>query len=228
MPKSTMELKIVALDRVYAGVTGKTLISWAMQGRIAPDDLVRKTGGRHWHCVADVPELAAHLPHGLARGPAPEGEEEPEQDVDEAASWVVRRSKHRGEEAEIDMTPMIDVTFQLLIFFMLTNSLANPAPIAVPEAVYGRGVDAAGRQMIIVDEQGRYYVGDAVSPENAAASLDALVREVAGNAAASDHALEVIVSAHKAAKYVRVRELVERLGAVSNLGKIMLGVQEKH
>jgi biopolymer transport protein ExbD len=228
MPKSTMELKIVALDRVYDGVTAKTLMTWAMEGRVAPDDLVRKAGAQRWRRVGDVPELAAHLPQGLARESAPAGEEAPEQDVDEAASWVVRRPKHRGEEAEMDMTPMIDVTFQLLIFFMLTNSLANPAPIAVPEAVYGRGIDAAGRQTIIVDEQGRYYVGDAVSPENAAASLDALVREVAGNAAASDHALEVIISAHKAARYIKVRELVERLGAVSNLGKVMLGVEEKH
>ena len=34
----------------------------------------------------------------------------------------------------LNMTPMIDVVFQLLIFFMLTNSLANPAPLEVAEA----------------------------------------------------------------------------------------------
>ncbi|HUY87179.1 MAG TPA: biopolymer transporter ExbD [Pirellulales bacterium] len=223
-----MELKVVALDRVYAGVSSKTLVAWAMQGRIAPDDLVRKAGHEHWHRVADVPELALHLPHGLAREPADDDEEKPEQDVDEATSWTVRRLRHRGEEAEMDMTPMIDVTFQLLIFFMLTNHLANPAPIDVPEAVYGRGIDAAGRQSIVVDEQGRYYLGDAVSPENLSPSLDSLAGEVARNASAADHALDVIVSAHKKAKYARIKQLVERLGKISNLGKVMLGVTEKH
>ena len=57
-----------------------------------------------------------------------------DQDLDdEPSSSVIRRKRAPSEEAEIDMTPMIDVTFQLLIFFMLTNSLANPAPIAVAE-----------------------------------------------------------------------------------------------
>ena len=223
-----MELKVVALDRVYGGVSSKTLVAWAMQGRIAPDDLVRKAGHERWHRVADVPELARHLPQGLSRQRPAAGEEAPEQDADEAASWTVQRPRTRGEEAEMDMTPMIDVTFQLLIFFMLTNHLANPAPIDVPEAVHGRGIDAAGRQAIILDEQGRYYLGDSVSPANSSPSLDALAGEVAGSAAASDHALDVIVSAHKNAKYVQIRQLVERLGKISNLGKIMLGVAEKH
>ena len=223
-----MELKVVALDRVYGGVSSKTLVAWAMQGRIAPDDLVRKAGHEHWHRVADVPELARHLPHGLARQRAALGQEDPAQDVDEAASWTVQRPKNRGEEAEIDMTPMIDVTFQLLIFFMLTNHLANPAPIQTPEAVYGRGIDAAGRQSIILDEQGHYYLGDVVSPANSSPSLDALAGEVARSASASDHALDVIVSAHKKAKYVQIKQLVERLGKISNLGKVMLGVTEKH
>lgn len=228
MAKSKLELKIVALDRVYSDVPDKTLIAWAMQGRISPDDLVRRVGSQHWHSVRDVPELAAHLPHGLAREPAGEDEEEPEQDVDEAASWVARRPRRRGEEAEVDMTPMIDVTFQLLIFFMLTHHLANPAPLAVPEAVHGRGVDAQGRQSILVDEAGHYYLGDVLKPDNEAPSLDALVSEVAANASAAPNALDVIVNADKSAKYVQVKRLVERLGSISNLGKVMIGVEEKH
>ena len=228
MAKTKMELKVVALDRLYGGVSGKTLVAWAMQGRIAPDDLVRYEGRQHWRRVADVPELARHLPHGLASEPAEAGEQLPEQDVDEASTWTAKRSRRRHDEAEMDMTPMIDVTFQLLIFFMLTNHLANPAPIDVPEAVYGRGIDAAGRQTIVLDEQGRYYLGDVVSPENVSPSLDALAREVAGNASASDRALDVIISAHKKAKYAQIKQLIERLGKISNLGKVMLGVTEKH
>jgi biopolymer transport protein ExbD len=37
-------------------------------------------------------------------------------------SMMGARGKSGGQEAEMDMTPMVDVTFQLLIFFMLTAS----------------------------------------------------------------------------------------------------------
>jgi biopolymer transport protein ExbD len=37
------------------------------------------------------------------------------------------------QEAEMDMTPMVDVTFQLLIFFMLTASFTMQKSLAVPK-----------------------------------------------------------------------------------------------
>ncbi len=40
--------------------------------------------------------------------------------------------KRDVEEAELDLTPMVDVTFQLLIFFILTASLSLQKAIAVP------------------------------------------------------------------------------------------------
>ena len=40
--------------------------------------------------------------------------------LDEATPGVKKKSQRGFSEAEMDMTPMVDVTFQLLIFFMLT------------------------------------------------------------------------------------------------------------
>ena len=237
MPASLLDLKIVALNRVYERVAMETLVSWAMEGRIAADDQVRDEGAAEWRSVLDIPELAASMPHGLRPrvGGAPgvpaavAGGDDggAEHEADAVTQWVAQRPRRRGEEAEMDMTPMIDVTFQLLIFFMLTNHLQNPAPTLVPEAAHGRGVDPQGRQTIVIDRDGSYYFGDVVSPESQAGSLDVLVNEVRGNAAAADKPLEVIVSGHKEAKYRAMRELVERLDAVENVGKIMVGVQEK-
>jgi biopolymer transport protein ExbD len=51
-------------------------------------------------------------------------------DDDEEQNKVVLRSK--PEEAEMDMTPMVDVTFQLLIFFMLTASFAVQKSLQIP------------------------------------------------------------------------------------------------
>ena len=226
MSQDLMDLKVVALDRVYPRVPRSTLSQWAMEGRIAQSDLVRAAGTEPWQRVNDFPWLAASMPAGVL-GHAPVEEEAADLEADAATTWVAHRKKRKYDEAEMDMTPMIDVTFQLLIFFMLTNSLANPAPLEVAEAEFGRGVTPEGKQMILIDELGTYYLGETPTPENVSNSLDALVQEVRGNASAASSPLEVVVTAHRRSKHLQVRQLVDRLGDVPNVGNILLGVEEK-
>ncbi len=58
-----------------------------------------------------------------------------------AAAWqattheespLIRSDKRLRVDSEMDMTPMVDVTFQLLIFFMITASYALQKSIEVP------------------------------------------------------------------------------------------------
>ena len=51
-------------------------------------------------------------------------------------------TRKRGEEAELDITPMIDVTFLLLIFFMVTSTMQGKPDLDVPPVKHGVGVDA--------------------------------------------------------------------------------------
>lgn len=51
-------------------------------------------------------------------------------DDEDAEEQVVIRSK--PEESEMDMTPMVDVTFQLLIFFMVTASFTMQKALKIP------------------------------------------------------------------------------------------------
>lgn len=132
----------------------------------------------------------------------------------------------RPGETEIDMAPMIDVTFLLLIFFMVSNSMANPTPMDVPAAVHGRGVTLEGQQRILIDDEGGYFLGDVASEETRTESLEALVQEVQSNARASSVTLDVIINGHKKTSYLSVRELVEALGDLDGLGSVMLGVEE--
>ena len=150
-----------------------------------------------------------------------------DEDAADARSPVRLRRQRSYEEAAMEMAPMIDVTFLLLIFFMLTNSLANPTAMDVPAAVHGRGVTLEGQQLILVDQDGQYYLGETASEQAATDSLGALVEEVGRNAQASTGPLEVIVSAHRDVKHRYVRQLVEGLAAVEDLGPILLGVEEK-
>jgi len=226
MARRAMELKVVSLDRVYGPVPWDKLVQLAQQGRISAEDLVRQAGTEAWSRVDEVPALAASLPQpSLVL--TDEGGAAVELDADAGAAGALLPAKKPSEDVEMDMAPMIDVTFLLLIFFMLTNSLANPSPMDVPVAVHGRGVTLEGQQLLLIDTEGGYYLGDNASEENRAASLDALIQEVQANADASRAPMDVIVNAHKKSSYLQIRELVERLGSVQGLGEIMLGVEEQ-
>ena len=61
--------------------------------------------------------------------------------------------KRATTEAELDITPMIDVTFLLLIFFMVTSTMDPEEALDVPPALHGLGV-AADAAIIIVVTQG--------------------------------------------------------------------------
>lgn len=71
----------------------------------------------------DVPEFADSSPHDVGVSEADE------EDGDENR-FVIRR--RRLSEDEMDLTPMVDVTFQLLIFFMVSASFSLQKSIEVP------------------------------------------------------------------------------------------------
>ena len=53
------------------------------------------------------------------------------------ASKSLLKRKKPMEEAEMDITPMIDCTFLLLIFFLVTSKMKSDLPIALPPAKHG-------------------------------------------------------------------------------------------
>jgi biopolymer transport protein ExbD len=220
MPAEMMELKVVSLGKVYGPVRMETLVRLACGGRISADDQVRRSGEPIWMPVTEIPALAACLRQASVAGPDIEAE---------IGGARARFRRQAPEDLAMDMTPMIDVTFQLLIFFMLAHTWANLAAMEVPEAVHGRGVNLEGQQVRLIDDAGRYYLGDRPEPDLRKDSLDALVAEVEANAARlGGGPIDVIVHGHKRAKHKSVRDAVERLENAKGVGKIMLGIQEKH
>ena len=61
-----------------------------------------------------------------------------------------KRPKRPPEDTEIDITPMIDVTFQLLIFFMVTSTMQGNPPAQVPKSVSGGSTEMAKIAFTIV------------------------------------------------------------------------------
>ena len=234
-----LDLKITRTGREYRGVPREQILRWRAERRVLSDDLVRPVGATNWMKVSLAPELASPatpataLPPPLPPISSPSPSKSRSSDspdnlgIIEPAKSRKRRPKREVEDTALDMTPMIDVTFQLLIFFMLTNTMAHPTPIKVPVAEYGRGVSPDGMQTLVINEQGEYFLGDSTRDEARSPSLEALVGEVTQNAANVGQPLDVIISAHQNARHVSVRELLERLESIPNVGVVRLGVEEK-
>ena len=70
---------------------------------------------------------------------------------------------HRPQNADINLTPLIDVVFLLLIFFMVSTTFKDEARLRVqlPQA---QGEEAPDKEpehiRLVIDQSGSYYVDD--------------------------------------------------------------------
>ncbi len=77
---------------------------------------------------------------------------------------------HAAEEPELNLTPLIDVVFLLLIFFMVTTSFVRDSELQIqlPEAATEAGEARAGVE-VVIDADGRYFINEqeVVNPQRA-------------------------------------------------------------
>jgi biopolymer transport protein ExbD len=135
--------------------------------------------------------------------------------------------KKKNEDADLDITPMIDVVFLLLIFFMVTSTMDDQKAANVPPAVHGVGADAnkATIVSVIADEAGgvgRVILGDDPGGEEIV-NLDLVRRHV--QAGFNDGKELVIIKAERDVKEGRVQEVLKVLADIDGL-KFAIGVQD--
>lgn len=119
-----------------------------------------------------------------------------EDQADEELEFQFRRSE--SEFDDLDMTPMVDVTFLLLIFFMVTASFSIQKSIEVPPPDPDQQGAAQTIQpleeleensiLIEIDEENRFFVES--EPLNDPRDLPSVLAEVRGR----DSKYEVVVS----------------------------------
>ena len=134
-----------------------------------------------------------------------------------------RRRKRTEDEVGFQLAPMIDMTFLLLIFFMLTSTVTNQkvkqdvkVPIA-PSAVIPK--DAANRLLINIDAKGDLFLGDrAIS---AKALSDELKRQFQINPP-----LQLYLRADRAVEAKRIKEVV-RMATEAGAIKVILATSKK-
>lgn len=85
-----------------------------------------------------------------------------------------RRTRTGRSRRMIDMTPMIDCVFQLLLFFMVASRFEDEAKVAgegsldanLPDAVAAMPMVMRPKEMVInINAAGQYYVGGERLPE---------------------------------------------------------------
>ena len=91
--------------------------------------------------------------------------------------------KTRQDNTEINLTPLIDVVFLLLIFFMVSTTFNKESEISIqlPEA---SGQPLKSEKVVIeieIDSQGQYYVNQQRVKNNKVITLKRAIRLVQGN-----------------------------------------------
>ncbi len=77
-------------------------------------------------------------------------------------------TKKKDFDADLDITPMIDVTFLLLIFFMVTSTMQATPEIDLPVAHHGVGINKSEQVTVsVIDRDGIpiLMAGDPPAPE---------------------------------------------------------------
>ena len=134
-------------------------------------------------------------------------DEPEEEEEDQQLSFS---NKEPIPEDELDMTPMVDVTFLLLIFFMVTASFtlqkSIPQPPAASDAPSTNVVDEEEQQdyvEVIIDQNNSYYVTTRDSEEREAPSETEMRRMVKD--AKDTYAPErIVITAHVDATHARL------------------------
>lgn len=134
--------------------------------------------------------------------------------LDEATPGVKKRAKRGFSEAEMDMTPMVDVTFQLLIFFMLTaaftitKSQQFPRPEQTEESTTPKPPEEDPDFIIVrIDADNTYFVsGGDLGDEQEAPSPQELLMELknARDGSVGSVATKLLVKAHGDCSHERV------------------------
>lgn len=108
------------------------------------------------------PREAAPLPPHWTTGGLLDASDEP--------SFVRPRRSRRRDDTEMDITPMIDVTFLLLIFFIVASRMDPQKLVDLPPAKHGGAVPQKTSVVVIVGRgdgsEPRVYAGNAKTQEN--------------------------------------------------------------
>jgi len=141
---------------------------------------------------------------------------------------MLKKKASNAEDDEMDITPMIDVTFLLLIFFMVTSNMEQTATLAIPPARNGTGVTKDNSTIIsIFNKEGEpeTYLADG-EMVNGPASMAEVTQYV--NEGVNQGKLNIIIKADRDVPSGFVEEVARAANEVeTDELKFYVGVEDK-
>jgi biopolymer transport protein ExbD len=145
------------------------------------------------------------------------------------------RRKRPMEEGEMDITPMIDCTFLLLIFFLVTSRMKAQTPLDLPKARHGAVVVEQGAVIITIakgqDEQVRVFKGQSrdlaqeIKGANLVEQEEAIARYVEQQANTTPPKRNVLIKAERGLKHRDVAR-VQKAAARAEVEQLYVAVLE--
>lgn len=145
--------------------------------------------------------------------------------------------KKRSDD-ELDMTPMVDVTFLLLIFFMVTAAFALQKVLKIPpvkedEEVSVTQVDDIEKDSIVlrIDADNVFWIGAPLWAEEqkaqSAIEMRAKVREASQGGGGAPGPKKMIVRAHEEAVYEKLVDAIDA-GSAAAINDVSVTIMEDH
>jgi biopolymer transport protein TolR len=107
------------------------------------------------------------------------------------------RKKNPEPDTEIDITPMIDVTFQLLIFFMVTSTMQGNPPAEIPKSMSGGSIETAKVITVVIKAPISATVDPVIELEKKPITLEELRARIGDAAGASTQGIDVMIMADR-------------------------------
>jgi biopolymer transport protein ExbD len=220
----TFDVWVVPSNTVYRDVPYSVVTDWLQQGRLIEDDNIRPTGTFEWRPIAESKAFAAFLAPPMPN--RVEDQAEALEPVQFEVAWPRSTASHDDDD-DVDMIPLIDVSLVLLIFFMMTATVAGMAsPILTPKAGYGSELSSDPGMLWIgvelaADKEPFYSFGrgnQPASPEDRQLGLDGVMRKL--DEALREGAADVRVRAQEETPLRIINRLRSALEPLRRQGRI--------
>ena len=147
---------------------------------------------------------------------------------------VLKRRRVR-DDGEMDITPMIDITFLLLIFFLVASKMEADSEVTLPKARNGTAVTVKSSAVLTITpgtgDAVNVYTGNGAVEENRITSIDlaeqeAVIADYVERMMRDENKQQIIIKAEKSVKHREVSRVMQACGFVDD-AKVFVAVLEE-
>ena len=128
-----------------------------------------------------------------------------------------KRKKQPEPDTEIDITPMIDVTFQLLIFFMVTSTMQGNPPAEIPKSLSGGSIEMAKVINVVIRAPVNNKTDPIFEREKVPVNLEELRIKLAEVAGSSAKGIDVMLMADRTVPNRFTGEIESLIGEIEGI-----------